>query len=150
MVKCCAWGKCNSDTRYPDRFEGDIRFFPFIKPKSNPEKCRLWIKLCGRPHTQLNTSKINRHSFVCSKHFVNGKPSPEYPNPASAVPDGRGNAVRCRPPPTKRVRCALQGVLTDITGEMATESLVEDTTTKESTTVTEMAARSLLSWSILS
>ncbi|KAJ8366926.1 hypothetical protein AAFF_G00336630 [Aldrovandia affinis] len=90
----------------------------------------------------LNTSKINRHSFVCSKHFVNGKPSPEYPNPASAVPDGRGNAVRCRPPPTKRVRCALQGVSTDITGEMATESLVEDTTTKESTTVTEMGRRS--------
>ncbi len=35
-------------------------------------------------------------------------------------------------------RCDLQGVSMDITGEMATESLMEDTTTEESTMVTEM------------
>ena len=67
MVKRCAWGTCNSDSRYPERLEGGVVFIPFPKPKSNSEKCRLWIKLCGRPQTQLNTSKIDKHSFVCSK-----------------------------------------------------------------------------------
>ncbi|MED6290030.1 hypothetical protein CHARACLAT_008913, partial [Characodon lateralis] len=49
------------------------------------ERCLQWIKQCGRPHSQLNVSKINKHAYVCSKHFVNGKPTPEYPNPVVAV-----------------------------------------------------------------
>ncbi|KAL2092960.1 hypothetical protein ACEWY4_010272 [Coilia grayii] len=92
MVKRCAWGICNTDSHFPERLEGGVRFFPFPKPKSNPEKCRLWIKLCGRPHSQLNPSRINKHSFVCSKHFVNGEPSPDFPNPVPAIP-GEGSLI---------------------------------------------------------
>ena len=67
MVKRCAWGTCKTDSRYPERLEGGVFFFPFPKPKSKPDKCRLWIKLCGHPHSQLNPSRIDRHTFVCSK-----------------------------------------------------------------------------------
>ena len=31
------------------------------------EKCRLWIKLCGRPHKQLNVGKVTKHTYICSK-----------------------------------------------------------------------------------
>ena len=66
MVKTCSWGKCNSDTRYPERIHG-VRFIPFPKPKTNEAKCLRWIKACGRPHWQFGQSSINRHTFVCSK-----------------------------------------------------------------------------------
>ena len=69
MVKRCQWGTCNSDTRYPERLEGGITFIPFPKPKRNFEKCKRWIKACGRPHDQLNETLIdgNYHMFVCTK-----------------------------------------------------------------------------------
>ncbi|XP_074542304.1 uncharacterized protein LOC141802609 [Halichoeres trimaculatus] len=35
-------------------------FFTFPKPKTQKERCRVWIKQCGRPHDQLNPSKINK------------------------------------------------------------------------------------------
>ena len=68
MVKRCQWGLCNTDSRYPERIEG-VRFIPFPKPKKNLEKCKRWIKACGRPHEQLNVEMIdgNYHMFVCSK-----------------------------------------------------------------------------------
>jgi len=67
-TKRCSWGTCNSDSRYPTRpYMADVLFYPFPKPKTQPEKCLNWIKACGRPHEQLNTDKIIRHHFVCSK-----------------------------------------------------------------------------------
>jgi hypothetical protein len=66
MVKICAWGTCNSDTRYPDRVK-DVTFVPFPKPKTNFDKCLRWVRACGRPHNQLNPQKITRHTYVCSK-----------------------------------------------------------------------------------
>ena len=66
MVKRCAWGTCKSDSRYPERIEG-VHFIPFPKPKVNYEKCLLWIKLCGRPHSQLNPSTVTKHTPICSK-----------------------------------------------------------------------------------
>ncbi|KAK0143488.1 putative nuclease HARBI1 [Merluccius polli] len=67
MVKRCAWGTCNSDTRYPERLGDGIYFLPFPKPHLNRDKCLLWIKLCGRPQHQLNVEKINKDVYVCSK-----------------------------------------------------------------------------------
>src|SRR4029434_698789 len=60
MVKQCAYGTCRSDTRYPARLEGHVVFFAFPKPKTQEERCQLWIKQCGRPHSQLNISQ-NTH-----------------------------------------------------------------------------------------
>jgi len=31
---------------------------------------KTWNKLCGRPHYQLNVSKIDRHHFVSSKVYA--------------------------------------------------------------------------------
>ncbi|KAK3105146.1 hypothetical protein FSP39_018149 [Pinctada imbricata] len=67
MVKRCCYGTCNSDTRYPDRLEGGVQFVPFPKPKTNLEKCLKWIKLCGRPHSQLNVANIGAGRYVCTK-----------------------------------------------------------------------------------
>ncbi|XP_061675777.1 tumor necrosis factor receptor superfamily member 5 isoform X10 [Syngnathoides biaculeatus] len=67
MVKRCSHGLCNSDDRYPERLVGGVRFVPFPKPKTQYEKCLRWIKLCGRPHHQLNPSNINRNTYVCTK-----------------------------------------------------------------------------------
>ena len=30
------------------------------------EKCSTWIKLWGRPHEQLNVSKVSAYKYVCS------------------------------------------------------------------------------------
>ena len=67
MPKRCAYGTCKSDTRYPQSLEGGVVFFAFPKPKTQEERCRVWIKQCGRPHDQLNPSKINKNTYVCSK-----------------------------------------------------------------------------------
>ncbi|XP_052762887.1 uncharacterized protein LOC128205353 [Mya arenaria] len=99
MVQRCAWGTCNADERYPDRLNGG-RFIRFPTPKSDFEKCKRWIKACGRPHEQLNVKRINKHKAVCSKHFHGGNgPSKEYPDPLSA--DG-SRTTPARKLPTKR------------------------------------------------
>ncbi|KAK0140000.1 hypothetical protein N1851_023107 [Merluccius polli] len=82
MPKHCAYGLCNTDSRYPKTLEGGVEFLPFPKPKTKLDKCREWIKQCGRPHSQLNVSKITKNT--CSKHFVNGRPTSEFPNPIAA------------------------------------------------------------------
>ncbi|KAH3846034.1 uncharacterized protein LOC127873593 isoform X1 [Dreissena polymorpha] len=87
MVKRCQWGLCNSDSRYPARLVGGIEFIPFPKPKRDYDKCKRWIKACGRPHEQLNVNTVNDNynMFVCSKHFKEGKPTAQFPDPLPAV-----------------------------------------------------------------
>ena len=77
----CAWGTCNSDSRYKDQeYMKDVKFFIFPQPvlddNDNPNtvKCRQWISLCGRPHEQLNLNKIHKDTTkrwyyhrICSK-----------------------------------------------------------------------------------
>ncbi|XP_078618709.1 uncharacterized protein LOC144886133 [Branchiostoma floridae x Branchiostoma japonicum] len=110
MVKICCYGTCNSDTRYPERVPG-VRFYPFPKPKTKFVECLRWIKACGRPNSQLNVSKVTKHSYVCSKHFVDGRPTERFPDPIPA--DGsavtpkrpylhRAPHLRCMVTPLKR------------------------------------------------
>ncbi|XP_055065067.2 uncharacterized protein [Misgurnus anguillicaudatus] len=158
MVKRCSYGTCNSDSRYPERL-GNIQFYPFPKPATNLEKCIKWIGLCGRPHHQLNVDKLRnqskaKHVYVCSKHFIDGRPTPDHPDPLPALTDGQSKRVRRQSkmqtvsvPQRKRqqadsipdnveiirVGFDLQGVSTDITGETETKSLIENTTTEQST-----------------
>ncbi|KAK2552032.1 hypothetical protein P5673_027054 [Acropora cervicornis] len=70
MVLRCAWGTCNADERYPKRLNGG-RFILFPKPKTELEKCKRWIKNCGRPHGQLNLERVNKHKAVCSSVETN-------------------------------------------------------------------------------
>ncbi|XP_065114751.1 uncharacterized protein [Paramisgurnus dabryanus] len=109
MPKRCAYGLCKSDTRYPKSLDGGVEFFPFPKPKTQGEKCRTWITQCGRPHSQLNVDRINKNTYVCSKHFVNGRPTPEDPNPIAALPGlmlvpERGHQGACQRSSRKRLR----------------------------------------------
>ena len=84
----CAWGLCNSDSRYglkskkprPD-MEG-VKFFPFPKPKTQMDRCKAWIKACGRKG--FVPASITRNTYVCSKHFHDGKPTPAFPDPNPA------------------------------------------------------------------
>lgn len=91
MVKRCSWGTCNTDSRYPERLTGGIKFIPFPKPATNIEKCKRWIRLCGRTAYQLNEEVLrdrnkSKHFYVCSKHFIDGEPSEKVPDPISALP----------------------------------------------------------------
>jgi len=47
-----------------------VCFFPFPKPWIDMDKCRKWIKACGRPLEQLNENKISGHHYVCSKVII--------------------------------------------------------------------------------
>ena len=62
----CCNGKCRSDEWYPDRCAG-VKFLPFPKPKTRLEDCKAWIKVCGRPHNQLDPSVITKNYYVWSK-----------------------------------------------------------------------------------
>ena len=67
-TKRCSWGKCNSDSRYTDRpHMQNVQFVPFAKPKKNKEQCLRWIKLCERPHQQLNIDNITEWKFISTK-----------------------------------------------------------------------------------
>ena len=65
-VKHCAWGTCNSGSRYRESCEG-VRFVPFTKPKQGLQKCIRWIKACGRPQIQFNVGKITKWTYICTK-----------------------------------------------------------------------------------
>ena len=72
MVKRCAYGICNSDTRtLPENT--DVKFIPFPKKKSNLASCLRWIKACGRTSDTKKTrhvvtpDTVTKHTYVCSK-----------------------------------------------------------------------------------
>ena len=95
----CSYGECRPDCRHSDRSHmPGVFFIPFPKLKSDIERCRLWVKRSGRPHTQLNVDKITNDIYVCSKHF-NGRKGPmvDYPDILSSDPN---EVVR----PRKRVK----------------------------------------------
>ncbi|XP_062568430.1 uncharacterized protein LOC134230607 [Saccostrea cucullata] len=115
MVKRCSWGTCNTDSRYPERLTGGIKFIPFPKPPTNPEKCKRWIRLCGRPAYQLNEEVLrdrnkSKHFYVCSKHFINGEPSEKFPDPISALTHDKTTAPSRRA--TKRRLIASHTITT--------------------------------------
>ncbi|KAK3085080.1 hypothetical protein FSP39_003199 [Pinctada imbricata] len=84
MVKHCCWGTCRSDSRYADReYMSGTTWIPFPKPFSQPDKCRRWVDLCGRKG--FSVAKVNKGTYICSKHFIEGKPTSDHPDPLPAV-----------------------------------------------------------------
>lgn len=86
-TKHCCWGKCNSDSRYPERLPKETYFIRFPKPgrirdnmteweknqaKLKTEKAKRWQYLCGRKDFQ-NLKQITKDTYICSLHFVGGK-----------------------------------------------------------------------------
>ena len=47
MENHCAWGTCNTGTRYPKILEGGVVFVPFPKPKIKLDQCKRWTRFCG-------------------------------------------------------------------------------------------------------
>ena len=56
-----------------------VSFMPFPKPKTNFERCKVYIKACGTKNFTINN--ITESTYVCSKNFRNGQPSELYPDP---------------------------------------------------------------------
>ncbi|KAF4115415.1 hypothetical protein G5714_002904 [Onychostoma macrolepis] len=57
------------------------------------------------PCLECMLDRINKNTYVCSEHFVNRRPTPEYPNPIAALPGlvlRREHQGACRRSPRKR------------------------------------------------
>ncbi|CAL1531144.1 unnamed protein product, partial [Lymnaea stagnalis] len=77
----CAYGTCNSDSRYKDRphMQG-VKFYSFPNPQKDLEKCKRWVDACSREGFFVHS--LSKHMFICSKHFVGGKgPTEKFPDP---------------------------------------------------------------------
>ncbi|XP_053402864.1 uncharacterized protein LOC128558078 [Mercenaria mercenaria] len=83
-TKHCAYGKCNSDSRYLDRPEmKDVFFIRFPKPGKDFEKCVRWVKACSRKG--FDETWVKKDTYICSIHFVGGKgPTDLHPDPIPA------------------------------------------------------------------
>ena len=85
MVKRCAWGRCKTDSRYPERLiKGGkvINFHPFPSEKKFKERRELWIRSCSR----ADDFKCTKDSYICSLHFVGkNEPTDKDPNPVPAT-----------------------------------------------------------------
>ncbi|XP_078319402.1 uncharacterized protein LOC144620957 [Crassostrea virginica] len=83
MVKRCEWGTCNSDSKHKDKeYMKDVTFWPIPKPKTRLRETLQWVKACNRKH--LTVKNIDKHAYVCSKHFPEGRPTANYPIPLTA------------------------------------------------------------------
>ena len=96
--KHCAWGTCNCDSRDKEKEDMmDVKFYSFpklylqVSLNENTVKCRNCIQACGRCYSQWNLQKIDQHYkkhkyyyVVCSKHFPDGRPTDQFPNPVPA------------------------------------------------------------------
>ena len=92
-MKHCSWGRCNMDSRYPDRMPKSLKelqemdqkvFIPFIKPWHNPERCKKWVNACSRKN--FTTKSITKNSYICALHWPKQKgPIEEFPDPLKAT-----------------------------------------------------------------
>ncbi|XP_046328109.1 uncharacterized protein LOC124112163 [Haliotis rufescens] len=99
--KTCGYGDCRSDSRKENLDNVTFISFPRDTGK-NHEKCLRWITLSGR--IDLTPERVNRYTYVCSKHFVGGNgPTDEYPDPVqfpgkiSRIPRGIHGNMRVAP-----------------------------------------------------
>lgn len=84
-TKHCAHSTCNSDSRYYGKeYMNNVTFVKFVQPNEDLEKCKRWVQACRRQH--FSVKNVSSHMYICSKHFVGGKPSEDYPDP---LPPGK-------------------------------------------------------------
>ncbi|KAK7101626.1 uncharacterized protein [Littorina saxatilis] len=88
--KTCAYGLCKSDSRHYGRpkMEG-VAFIYFPQPRKDKEKCKRWVRACGRPAEGagcFTEDSVTKDTYICSKHFVAGNgPTPIHPDPVPAL-----------------------------------------------------------------
>ena len=65
------WGRCNMDSRYPDRMPQSLKelqelgqkvFIPFVKPWHDPERCKKWVNACSREN--FTTKSVTKNSYI--------------------------------------------------------------------------------------
>ena len=79
--------------------------FPFPTAKKDTAKRTLWKKLINRqdPQRKGKLWSPSKDSRVCSKHFIDGKPTPEHPNPTINLGyDARDRVNRMTSTPVRR------------------------------------------------
>ena len=47
------------------------------------ERCKRWVHKCGRPNFTVENAK--KDTYICSKHFVDGEPTIQNPDPVKAT-----------------------------------------------------------------
>ena len=128
-TKHCCWGLCKSDSRFPDRLPGGTTFLRFPKPgkirenmseweklkaRRDMEKAKCCIHACGRKDF-TKVEQIKKDTYICSIHFVDGKPTEANPEPMFGHLTEREQTARMKrrnapldrqgkeaPPPRKR------------------------------------------------
>ena len=88
----CCWGKCNNDSRYPERLpdsfkemlkNGQKAFIPFPKPRHDLKLCQRWVNACSRQN--FSVRNVNYNTYICAVHWPGGKgPTKEFPDPFKA------------------------------------------------------------------
>ena len=82
MHLCCCAPGCNADSRKFNKLEkypwmAGIKFFSFPHKTREAKSRKLWVSMTRRS----NTSTVTKHTRICSRHFVDEKPTPEHPYP---------------------------------------------------------------------
>lgn len=74
----CAAEGCSADTKKIGRYGymENITFHPFPTQKKDPKGRKMWLKLLKRKDYDPP-----KHHRLCSRHFVDGKPTHENPYP---------------------------------------------------------------------
>lgn len=74
----CAAEGCSANTKKIGRYGymENITFHPFPTQKKDPKGRKVWLKLIKRKNYDPP-----KHHRLCSKHFVDGKPTNENPYP---------------------------------------------------------------------
>jgi len=62
MTKCCIVRRCkNSSKKNPDK-----KFLPFVKPTTDPQRCKRWLELAEK---DIPVEKVEKHTYICEDHF---------------------------------------------------------------------------------
>ncbi|CAG2233572.1 unnamed protein product [Mytilus edulis] len=75
---------CNNNRYKHTPHMSGVEFFPIPKPKTRLEDTLQWVKACGRK--DYTVGDVNKHAYVCSKHFVDGRPTTLHPYPIMTTP----------------------------------------------------------------
>ena len=91
-TKHCCWGRCTSDSRYPEKLDQSLKemqrlgkkiWIPFPKPAQGIDRCRKWINACSRD--KFTVKNVTRNTYICALHWPGRKgPTKEFPDPLKA------------------------------------------------------------------
>ena len=91
-TKHCSWGRCKSDSRYPEKLHKSLQelqksgskvFIPFPKPSQGIDRCQRWINACSRENFIIKN--ITRNTYICALHWPGEKgPTKEFQDPLKA------------------------------------------------------------------